>query len=161
MKMEEILKIEGCEFHPKGSDMCWLCAKNQLAREKAFAQGHPQPPSHGLARDGREANMTQGYQPFGPEWEIEMMKFDKRSLIEMYHRKCQKSLAGKKQKYRHYKGGIYTMICDATLEWCPEDAGSHVIIYEGEDGRRWVRPRHEFFGTTIDGERRFKKIEEV
>jgi len=54
MKMEEVLKIEGCEFHPKGSDTCWLCAKNQLAREKALAQGCPQQPSRGLARDGKE-----------------------------------------------------------------------------------------------------------
>lgn len=62
-------------------------------------------------------------------------------------------------KYKHYKGGIYTYICDATLEWCPNDPNSHVIVYEGEDGRRWVRPRNEFFGYTKSGKRRFIKIE--
>ena len=63
-------------------------------------------------------------------------------------------------KYRHFKGGIYTYICDAILEWCVDDPNSHVIIYEGEDGKRWVRPRNDFFGYTEDGIRRFTKIEE-
>lgn len=35
-------------------------------------------------------------------------------------------------KYRHYNGGIYEYICDATLEWCANDLNSHVIIYRGE-----------------------------
>lgn len=64
-------------------------------------------------------------------------------------------------RYRHYKGGVYKYICDATLEWCPDDPNSHVIIYESvTDGKRWVRPRNEFFGYTKSGERRFVKIEE-
>jgi len=42
-------------------------------------------------------------------------------------------------KYRHYKGGINHYICDAVLEWCPD---SHVIIYEGADGRKWAHPRN-------------------
>lgn len=29
--------VVGCEFHPSGSDTCWLCIKNQFAREKALA----------------------------------------------------------------------------------------------------------------------------
>lgn len=65
-----------------------------------------------------------------------------------------------KMKYKHYKGGIYTYICDAILEWCPEDPNSHVIIYEGKGGKRWVRPRNDFFGYTKSGERRFIKIDE-
>jgi len=66
--------------------------------------------------------------------------------------------------YRHFKGGIYKYITDATLEWCPDDPNSHVIIYESvTDGKRWCRPRNEFFGyIEKDGKliRRFKKIKE-
>lgn len=62
-------------------------------------------------------------------------------------------------KYKHFKGGTYSFICDATLEWCPNHPDSHVIVYEDGDGRKWVRPRNEFFGYTEDGEQRFVKIE--
>ena len=58
-------------------------------------------------------------------------------------------------RYRHYKGEIYTYICDAFLEWHPD---THVIIYEDKHKRRWVRPRNEFFGYTPEGKRRFEKI---
>ena len=62
-------------------------------------------------------------------------------------------------KYKHFKGGIYTYICDALLE----DEGTHVIVYEDDQGRRWVRPRVEFYGTLeFEGEtvRRFEKVED-
>jgi len=61
-------------------------------------------------------------------------------------------------KYKHYKGGVYTYITDAMLEW---DREWHVIIYEDEEGNRWVRPRVEFFGKVeVDGEiiDRFEKV---
>ena len=66
----------------------------------------------------------------------------------------------KTMKYRHFKGGIYTYICDALLEW---DEDCHVIVYEDEQGRRWVRPRVEFYGMIeYEGEivRRFEKVED-
>lgn len=80
-----------------------------------------------------------------------------RLITIVMHKKMENKM---KYKYKHYKGGIYTYICDATLEWCPNDPNSHVIVYEGEDGRKWVRPRNEFFGYAKSGERRFIKIEE-
>lgn len=46
-------------------------------------------------------------------------------------------------KYRHYKGGIYTYITDAFLEY---DRECHVIVYSDDKGMVWVRPRVEFFG---------------
>ena len=64
-------------------------------------------------------------------------------------------------KYKHYKGGVYKYITDATLEWCRDEPNSHVIVYEDKRGNRWVRPRTEFFGfVVVDGEpvRRFEKI---
>ena len=45
-------------------------------------------------------------------------------------------------QFKHYTGGIYTYICEATLEWCADEPNSHVIVYKGEDGRKWVRPRN-------------------
>ncbi|MFK3738629.1 DUF1653 domain-containing protein [Massilia sp. TN1-12] len=44
-------------------------------------------------------------------------------------------------RYRHYKGGIYELVCEAMLE------ADHtpVIVYRGQDGTTWVRPRDVFF----------------
>lgn len=46
-------------------------------------------------------------------------------------------------RYRHYKGGVYEVVCEATLE---ADL-TPVIVYRGEDGNTWVRPRAVFFET--------------
>ncbi|WP_036165415.1 DUF1653 domain-containing protein [Massilia sp. 9096] len=51
-------------------------------------------------------------------------------------------------RYRHYKGGIYDLVCEAELE------ADHapVIVYRGPDGRTWVRPKAAFFETVeVDG----------
>jgi hypothetical protein len=44
-------------------------------------------------------------------------------------------------RYRHYKGGLYEVVCEATIE------ADHtpVVVYRGEDGKTWVRPRDVFF----------------
>jgi hypothetical protein len=50
--------------------------------------------------------------------------------------------------YRHYKGGVYDLVCEAELE------ADHtpVIVYRGQDGRIWVRPKAAFFETVeLDG----------
>jgi len=46
-------------------------------------------------------------------------------------------------RYRHYKGGVYELVCEAVLE------ADHtpVMVYRGEDGRIWVRPKAVFFET--------------
>jgi hypothetical protein len=51
-------------------------------------------------------------------------------------------------RYRHYKGGIYELVCEAVLE------ADHtpVMVYRGEDGVIWVRPRDVFFESVeVDG----------
>jgi hypothetical protein len=51
-------------------------------------------------------------------------------------------------RYRHYKGGMYELVCEAELE------ADHtpVMVYRGEDGRIWVRPKAVFFETVeLDG----------
>lgn len=51
-------------------------------------------------------------------------------------------------RYRHYKGGIYELVCEAVLE------ADHtpVVVYRGQDGVVWVRPRDAFFeAVTLDG----------
>ena len=45
-------------------------------------------------------------------------------------------------KYRHYKGGIYEIVCEAQLEAEPKVI---MIVYKGEDGTIWTRPRDVFF----------------
>ncbi len=53
-------------------------------------------------------------------------------------------------RFRHYKGGMYELVCEAVLE------ADHtpVIVYRGEDGAVWVRPTSVFFETVeLDGAR--------
>lgn len=45
-------------------------------------------------------------------------------------------------KYRHYKGGIYEIICEARLESDPDVV---MIVYKSEEGLIWTRPRSVFF----------------
>lgn len=44
-------------------------------------------------------------------------------------------------RYRHYKGGLYDLVCEATLE---ADL-TPLIVYRAQDGSVWVRPRAVFF----------------
>lgn len=45
-------------------------------------------------------------------------------------------------KYRHYKGGMYELVCEARLESDPDVI---MIIYRAQDGATWARPREVFF----------------
>lgn len=45
-------------------------------------------------------------------------------------------------KYRHYKGGIYEVICEARLESAPDTL---MVVYRSEEGLIWTRPRDAFF----------------
>ena len=44
-------------------------------------------------------------------------------------------------RYRHYKGGLYELVCEATLE---ADL-TPMIIYRAHDGSIWARPKSVFF----------------
>lgn len=46
-------------------------------------------------------------------------------------------------KYRHYKGGIYEVLCEARLESDPDTV---MVVYRSEQGQIWTRPGDEFFG---------------
>jgi hypothetical protein len=51
-------------------------------------------------------------------------------------------------QYRHYKGGLYELVCEATLE---ADL-SPMIIYKAHDGSIWARPKSVFFELVeVDG----------
>lgn len=43
--------------------------------------------------------------------------------------------------HRHYKGGLYRLLFEGQIE---ADL-SRVVVYQGIDGRVWVRPREEFY----------------
>ncbi len=45
-------------------------------------------------------------------------------------------------KYRHYKGRIYTIVCEAKLE---SDPSVIMIVYKSEDGSIWTRSKNVFF----------------
>lgn len=45
-------------------------------------------------------------------------------------------------KYRHYKGGIYEIVCEARLEPEPEVT---MMVYRGTDGTIWARRKDVFF----------------
>ena len=60
--------------------------------------------------------------------------------------KVKKSLSP--QRYRHYKGGLYELVCEATQE---SDL-SPVIVYRSHNGSIWTRPKSVFFETIkVDG----------
>ena len=45
--------------------------------------------------------------------------------------------------YRHYKGGIYQIVCEARLE---ADPNVVMMVYQSDaDGMIWTRPREAFF----------------
>jgi hypothetical protein len=51
-------------------------------------------------------------------------------------------------RYRHYKGGLYELLCHATLE---SDL-SAMVVYRAADGSVWIRPASVFFETVeVDG----------
>jgi DNA polymerase-3 subunit epsilon len=61
------------------------------------------------------------------------------------------------RKFKHYKGGLYELVCEAIQE---SDLSS-VIVYKSYDGRIWTRPKEVFFEwIVIDGVRlqRFTEI---
>ncbi|MBC3860691.1 DUF1653 domain-containing protein [Undibacterium jejuense] len=71
--------------------------------------------------------------------------------------KSQKKV-GTVQKFRHYKGGVYELVCEATQE---SDL-SPVIVYRSHNGTVWTRPKDVFFEMVeVDGVRvpRFAPIE--
>jgi hypothetical protein len=44
-------------------------------------------------------------------------------------------------QYRHYKGGLYELVCEATLE----SDHTPLIIYRAANGTVWARPKDVFF----------------
>jgi hypothetical protein len=63
-------------------------------------------------------------------------------------------------RFRHYKGGEYELVCEATME---ADL-TPIIVYRAANGSIWCRPRAVFFEEVeIDGKRvpRFAPIEPV
>jgi hypothetical protein len=52
-------------------------------------------------------------------------------------------------RYQHYKGGIYELVCEATLE---SDPSVTMIVYRAANGTIWTRPASVFFELVeIDG----------
>jgi hypothetical protein len=51
-------------------------------------------------------------------------------------------------QYRHYKGGLYELVCEATLE----SDHTPMIVYRAANGTVWIRPRTVFFELVeVDG----------
>jgi hypothetical protein len=54
----------------------------------------------------------------------------------------------KPMQFRHYKGGIYDLVCEATME---SDL-TPLIVYKAADGSVWCRPKNVFFELVeVDG----------
>ena len=52
-------------------------------------------------------------------------------------------------RYRHYKGGLYELVCIAKLESDLSD----MVVYRAADGSIWTRPKDVFFQLVdVDGE---------
>ncbi|SDF75228.1 MULTISPECIES: DUF1653 domain-containing protein [unclassified Duganella] len=62
-------------------------------------------------------------------------------------------------RFKHYKGGEYELVCEATME---ADL-TPLIVYRAANGSIWCRPRTVFFELIeVDGKQvqRFTPIEE-
>jgi hypothetical protein len=62
-------------------------------------------------------------------------------------------------QYRHYKGGLYEFVCEATLE----SDHTPLIVYRAANGTVWVRPKSVFFELLdVDGKQvpRFAPVPE-
>lgn len=62
------------------------------------------------------------------------------------------------QRFRHYKGGLYELVCMATLE---SDL-SEMVVYRAANGSIWTRPKAVFFEMVeVDGRQRprFEAVE--
>lgn len=46
-------------------------------------------------------------------------------------------------QYRHYKGGLYELVCEAILE----SDHTPMIVYRAANGSVWIRPKDVFFET--------------
>jgi hypothetical protein len=44
-------------------------------------------------------------------------------------------------KFRHYKGGVYELVCLATLE---SDPTVQMVVYKAANGTIWTRPASVF-----------------
>jgi len=60
-------------------------------------------------------------------------------------------------RYRHYKGGIYELVCEATME------ADHtpIIVYRAADGSIWCRPKAVFFEAVEVGGVQVQRFEEI
>lgn len=66
-----------------------------------------------------------------------------------------------KNRYRHFKGGFYTVICTGTLEFDPDDPDSDMTVYKSDEtGKIWIRPSYEFHGYK-GGVRRFMPVKSL
>lgn len=59
--------------------------------------------------------------------------------------------------HRHYKGGLYQKLFDATHSETEE----LLTIYLTADGRPFARPKAMFDGLTDDGQRRFQPLDDT
>ena len=61
----------------------------------------------------------------------------------------------KKAIYKHYKGGLYTVLGTATHS----ETGEDMVIYKSEEtGKTWVRPLSIWLSLTEDGRVRFAPV---
>nr|WP_230408749.1 DUF1653 domain-containing protein [Undibacterium flavidum] len=68
-----------------------------------------------------------------------------------------KNKAKKVVRYRHYKGGIYELVCEATQEADLKPA----IVYRAPDGSLWIRPASVFFEMIEVGGKMVQRFTEI
>lgn len=60
-------------------------------------------------------------------------------------------------QFRHYKGGLYEFVCEATLE----SDHTPMIVYRAANGTIWCRPKHVFFELVEAGGRQVPRFAPV
>lgn len=77
---------------------------------------------------------------------------DSKNLVKTTRSKSKKQIL-----YRHYKGGIYEHVCEATQEADLLPA----IVYRAADGSLWIRPKSVFFEMIQVGDARVQRFTEI
>lgn len=58
--------------------------------------------------------------------------------------------------YRHFKGGLYRILCEAK----DSETKANMIVYQSiETGQIWTRSAYQFHKNHVDGSRRFTPID--
>lgn len=81
---------------------------------------------------------SSGYDKTHWQWVVDLADF---LLAAGWHHTRAQPVAAWRPTHQHRKGGLYQVVGGGFIE----ADKSHVVIYQDQDGTRWIRPWDEFY----------------